>query len=92
MHKRKATEFQQAHTASECKRILHQWGVKHSELLLLPHFDMVRCHVIDPMHCVFLGLAKHTIKTWKELEDNHFSLLQEKVDSILPPSKIGRIP
>ena len=56
---------------------------------------MVRCHVIDPMHCVFLGLAKHTIKTWKELgvlEDNHFSLLQEKVDSIVPPSIIGRIP
>ena len=94
-HKRKATEFQQACTASECKRILHQWGVKPSELLFLPHFDMVRCHVIDPMHCVFLGLAKHTIKTWKELgvlEDNHFSLLHKNVDCIVPPSKIDRIP
>ena len=47
------------------------------------------------MHCVFLGLAKHTIQIWKDkgiLQANHFKLLQEKVNLIIPPSKVGRIP
>ena len=87
--------YKQARTASECKSIVQQWGIKYSELVLLPHFDVVRYHVIDPMHCIFLGLAKHTIQTWKDvgvLQNKHFSLLQEKVDRIVPPSKIGPIP
>ena len=44
---------------------------------------------------MFLGLAKHTSQTWKDvgvLQDKHFNLLQEKVDCIVPPSIIGRIP
>ena len=95
MHISRAIQYKQARTASECKDIVHRWGVRYSELVSLPHFDIVRCHVIDPMHCVFLGLAKHAVQTWKDvgvLENKHFSLLQEKVDCIVPPSKIGRIP
>ena len=70
-------------------------GVKYSEHLLIPHFNVVRCYVIDPMHCIFLGLAKQTIQTWKKkgvLDASHFILLQEKVDLNIPPSKIGCIP
>ena len=47
------------------------------------------------MHNVFLGLAKYTMKTWKDLDilqASYYPLLQEKVDSITPPTKIGRIP
>ena len=61
-------------------------GVKYSELLLTAYFNIFRCHVIAPMHCVFLGLAKHTIKTWKDIQP------QEKVTLIVSPFKIGRIP
>ncbi len=28
-------------------------------LLELPYYDIVRCHVIDPMHNLLLGTAKH---------------------------------
>ena len=47
------------------------------------------------MHCIFLRLAKHIIQRWKKkgvLDASHFILLQEKVDLIIPPSKIGCIP
>ena len=61
----------------------------------LPAFEVVRCHVIDPMHAVFLGLAKHTTKTWKDIGiigAKVYPAIQERVDLMVPPSKIGRIP
>ncbi len=43
----------------------------------------------------FLGLAKLVIHTWKEvkiLQITQFAKIQEKIDSINPPLKVGRIP
>ena len=34
-------------------------GCRYSELLLLPYFDGPKMLVIDPMHNLFLGSAKH---------------------------------
>ena len=28
--------------------------------------DIVQCHVIDPMHNLFLGTAKNMMKVWKD--------------------------
>ena len=52
-------------------------------------------HVVDPLHNLFLGIAKHTINTWKKLsilKDGDFYVIQERVDSLIPPAGIGRIP
>ena len=95
LHIKKATESKYANTRSRRDEIAKQHGVKYSELLRLPKFNIIRFHVVDPMHNVFLGLAKHTVKQWKEkelLRDIHCSILQDRVDSMNPPSKIGRIP
>ena len=94
-HKSKALKCQEVHSSSDCTANSCECGVKYSELLLIPHFNVVRCHVIEPMHCIFLRLAKHTIQRRKKngiVDASHFILLQEKVDLIIPPSKIGRIP
>ena len=94
-HKNKALECQRASTNSERRSIWRECGVKYSELLLIPHFNLIRCHVVDPMHCVFLGLAKHTMKTCTDkgiLLAKDFVLLQEKVDCMVPPPRIGCIP
>lgn len=67
----------------------------HSVLLELPSFDIVRYHVVDPMHNLFLGLAKHTTKLWSDLgvlSHRDFIEIQDQVDSMCVPSKIGRIP
>ncbi len=47
------------------------------------------------MHNLFLGIAKHTVDTWRQLQilkSVQFDMLQERVDSIIPPAGIGRIP
>ena len=35
-----------------------KYGIRWSELLRLPYFDIVRCVVVDAMHNLFLGLIK----------------------------------
>lgn len=51
---------------------------------------------VDPMHNLFLGTAKHFLKTvWIErgiISDSQFSAIQCRIDSSMVPSDIGRIP
>lgn len=64
-------------------------------MMELTAFDIVRGHTVDPMHAVFLGLAKHSTRIWKErgiLGPAVFPVIQERVDQMAVPSKIGRIP
>ena len=94
-HVSKAKAWDDAKTQKKRIEIEKTYGIRYSELLNLPGFDIVRYHVIDPMHNMFLGIAKHTTKTWRELKilgEKECSILQEKVDSLNPPSKLGRIP
>ena len=64
----------------------------------LEYFDCVRFHLIDPMHNLFLGTAKHVMKTvWLSEENpiipkNLYGALQEKIDKCIVPSSLGRIP
>ncbi|PKC04556.1 hypothetical protein RhiirA5_295220, partial [Rhizophagus irregularis] len=44
------------------KRFVKQTGVRWSELFRLPYFDSIRFTIIDPMHCLFLGIAKWIVK------------------------------
>ncbi len=45
-------------------------GLRYSELLRLPYFNIVRCHMIDPMHNLFLGTAKHVTTLWERQWDH----------------------
>lgn len=70
-------------------------GVRYSEFLRLPYFDPVRMLIIDPMHCLYLGIAKHfknvliskEIITTKLLEE-----MQSLIDLCITPPGLGRIP
>lgn len=93
--KMKGEAFKNAPTATAQKEILRSYGAKYTVLSKLPSFDVIKYHVIDPMHNIFLGIAKHTTKVWKEtglLLVREFATIQEKVDLINPPTKLGRIP
>ena len=95
VHVQKATEARNARTATERHALERSYGCKYSVLFELPHFDIVRYHVVDPMHNLFLGLAKHTTKQWSDLgvlSNRDFIEIQDRVDSMCVPSKIGRIP
>ena len=71
-------------------------GCRYSSLLELPYFDAPTMLVIDPMHCLFLGLAKHFFKKGL-IEANILSTadlltIQRRIDATSVPSDIGRIP
>ena len=75
-----------------------QYGARYSVLHELEYFDCIRFFVIDPMHNLYLGTAKHMMKNvW--LNENSplfgsdaFEIMQAVVDSMITPQDIGRIP
>ena len=94
-HRLSAERVKNANTRSARESAEHEAGVRYSELLRLPYLDLVRCHLVDPMHNLFLGTSKRMLTLWKEkryLSDSNFDSLQKKIDSINPPANIGRIP
>ena len=49
-------------SATARSRMESELGCRYSVLLKLPYFDPVRMNIIDPMHNLFLGSAKHFTK------------------------------
>jgi len=51
--------------------------------------------ISDPKHNLFLGIAKTTLHTWKDrklLSDDTCKAMQSKVNSIVVPCNVVRIP
>ena len=57
LHYKKAMEAKDADSNAERTKIERDIGVRYSELLRLPYLNIVRCHLIHPMHNLFLGTA-----------------------------------
>ena len=94
-HRRQIDDVQSKTTQEERNRAESNYGVRYSELLRLPYFDCIRFTVIDPMHNLFLGTAKHVMETWLNtaiLTTTDLQKVQEKVDAVRVPTYIGRIP
>lgn len=72
-------------------KIERQHGSRLTTLMELPYFDTVRCHVIDPMHNLYLGTSKYVMKQILDNVDSGL-LVQERVDRCIVPSTLGRIP
>ena len=63
--------------------------------LNIQNFDIIRNHVIDPMHNMYINTAKHMIKVWKEsglLCQEHLPVIQQKLYEMNVPYGVGRIP
>ena len=55
----------------------------------------MRCHLVDPMHNLFLGTAKKMLRLWKEhgfIDDHKFQEIQDQIDVINPLPNIDKIP
>ena len=89
-------------TIAKCKVKTHrekrepELGCRYSVLLKLPYFDPIWMTIIDPMHNLYLGTAKHVLKdVWVEqnlITKKHLEVIQRCVDSVHVPSNFGRIP
>ena len=57
--------------------------------------DPVRFHVIDPMHNLLLGTAKHAMRVWTDdniIKKSHLKKLHDSIQKIIIPAEVGRIP
>ncbi|XP_065892610.1 uncharacterized protein [Dysidea avara] len=95
VHVTKALEYLHADSEAERKRITKGFGVRYSCLVELSYFDPIRFSVVDPMHNLYLGTAKHMMNIWvdnKILTKHHFDIIEEIVAKITTPHDVGRIP
>ena len=94
-HHEFSIKFVEAKTKSERKKLVQEHGVRYCVLLRLPYFDPTRLHVIDPMHNLLLGTAKHVMNTWIDegiLTNNMLKKVQTRIEQIHSPVDVGRIP
>ena len=93
--RRHGYKYLSASTLSCRKQLDRKYGARYTVLLELPYYDSVHFVLIDPMHSLFLGIAKHVYKVWYEndiITDAHKIVIQNKVDALITPPSIGRIP
>ena len=95
-HRENAQAWRRCNSDASQSRFVKQTGVRWSELLRLPYFDPVRFVTVNPMHFLFLGIAKCIVKRiWVDeeiLTTNTLKMVQKKMDEFQIPSDLGRIP
>ncbi|GET57294.1 hypothetical protein GLOIN_2v1776801 [Rhizophagus irregularis DAOM 181602=DAOM 197198] len=92
----KTREWKKCATEESRKAHVSQYHVRWSEVYQLPYFNSVRFCVVDPMHCLFLGVVKWIVmKLWIDegiLNNEKLKIMQERADLIKFPSDLGRRP
>ena len=94
-HRQASMEHKLANTQDARKRIEHTVGAKYSVLSSLPYYDSICYTIVDPMHNLLLGSAKHTMVVWKDkgiVSANNFTVIQAIIDGFNVPPDVGRIP
>ncbi|XP_035697293.1 uncharacterized protein LOC118430485 isoform X2 [Branchiostoma floridae] len=94
-HVRYAKLGRRAKTKAERKRMEDLYGARWSELFRLTYFDSCKYVVIDPMHNLLLGTAKHVFKVFIELgviSKKDLDVIQCRINSMKVPHDVGRIP
>ena len=94
-HRRQVDLVRQASSKEKQKEAESRYGVRYSVLLELPYFDPIRMSIIDPMHNLFLGTAKHQMRVWKDagiVDNSTLDVIQKRVDMIHCPTDLGNIP
>ncbi|CAB4439471.1 unnamed protein product [Rhizophagus irregularis] len=95
-HFQNALGWRRCNSDASRKRFVKQTGVRWSELLRLPYFDPIRFTIVDPMHCLFLGIAKWIVKRiWVDqgiLTSSMLNEVQKQMNRFQVPVNLGRIP
>ena len=95
-HRQNVRKLRQCKSKSALRKMESELGCRYSVLLELPYFDVPTMLVIDPMHCLFLGLAKVFLKKVLIgrgiLSNTVLATIEQRVNAMKVPSDIGRIP
>ena len=81
---------------SALSKLESQMGCRYSVLLELSYFDPIRMTIVDPMHNLFLGSAKHVTKNiligTGILKKVHLDVIHRRIRSAQIPLDMGRLP
>jgi Transposase family tnp2 len=92
-HRQNALGWRRCNSDASRNRFAKQTGVRWSELLRLPYFDPITFTIVDPMHCLFLGIARWIVKRlWIEtgvLTPETLKIIQKKMNEFQIPSDLG---
>ena len=95
-HRNDVKKLSTCKSKTELAKVESELGCRYSSLLDLPYFDPPTMLVIDPMHNLFLGLAKHFVKKIflknAILSESDLKIIQNRINKVMVPSDIGRIP
>jgi hypothetical protein len=97
-HRQQAEDILNQTSATDKAQKESHYGTRFTELMMLPYFNCVRFHIIDPMHNLFTGTAKHIMKNiWLAdseaiINKKTLTQIQQKVDNVIVPSSVGRLP
>ena len=91
-----ANEWKKCTTEESRKAHISQYHVRWSKIYQLRYFNPARHYVVDPMHCLFLGVAKWIVtKLWIGeciLNDEKLKIMQKRADMIKITSDLERHP
>ena len=95
-HRVAASRIRAATTHADVARIESELGYRNTVLLRLPYFNPTRMLTIDVMHNLFLGTGKRVLKDiWiarQIISESQFEVVQSRIDRMVIPTDIGRIP
>jgi len=94
-HREVCNKYLLTQTKIQRKSIEREHGVRYSVLVDLPYFNPIRYTVVDPMHNLFLGTAKHVMQTWINkdvLSKADLEKIEQTVSKIHMPRDVGRLP
>ena len=94
-HKNQARRARDAATNNERLAIERESGARWTKLFELSYFNAVTDHAIDPMHLLYLGIAKKLMKHYYTsglLTKEDVTNIQVRVNKIRVPASVGRIP
>ena len=94
-HKNDCEKSLQCKSKTALEKFSSNCGARFSALLDITYFNPVRNHVIDPMHNLLLGTAKHIIHVWAKvglLSTHSFSTIEKTTSLITCPYDVGRLP
>jgi len=95
-HRRNAEDWRLCKSEEERRRHVSSTHVRWTELLRLPYFNPIRHLIVDPMHCLFLGIGHWIVKKlWidgNKITKQDLEKMEKRAKSIQIPADLGRIP
>ena len=94
-HREHGKQWRSCRTKERRTECVSLFGYLYTPFHDLVYCDSIRYAVIDPMHALLLGLAKHLLQILTDmniLKKSVFAAMQKRMARLRAPSELGRIP